>query len=486
MTPSGVFAFGPFEFDSRSGELRKHGLRVRLPDQARAVLELLLARPGDVVTREDIRQRLWPADTFVEFDTATSSIVRKLRDALGDSADQPRFVETLPRRGYRFIAPVLVGAEAAAAAHAAAPALPAAGTPASPSRSRSWTGPAWISVTVAIGLLGAAAVLARTAARPRVSPEANDAYMKGVAARGRESVPGFRAAVTYFEEAAAKQPDFAMAYAQIADAQLQLVYAGEFAPREIVPRADAAVQRALALDETIAFAHRTRAEILQTYYWEWDAGNREIRRSLELDRTSSDARAYAASMALTDGRVNEAIAEAEEAHARDPLSPRAALTLAGILRASGQVDRSLDELRTLVARDPRIARAHFQIGVTYALKEQWPQAVDALQEALEITPANARFQSYLGFALAKAGRLAEARAVLDQLRARAQLQYVSGFGLALLHDALGEGDAALAALTRAYDEHAVEFSQWRQYPGFKALQTEPRYQAIFRRVVRQQ
>ncbi len=98
--------FGAFEVDLRSGELRKHGIRLKLQDQPFQILAQLLERSGDVVTREEIRNKLWPADTFVDFDTGLNSAIKKLRDALGDSADEPRYIETLPRRGYRFIAQV--------------------------------------------------------------------------------------------------------------------------------------------------------------------------------------------------------------------------------------------------------------------------------------------------------------------------------------------------------------------------------------------
>jgi TolB-like protein/DNA-binding winged helix-turn-helix (wHTH) protein/Flp pilus assembly protein TadD len=98
--------FGAFEVDLRSGELRKHGIRLKLHGQPFQVLSLLLEHPGDVVTREELRQKLWPADTFVDFDTGLNSAVKKLRDVLGDSAEHPRFIETLPRHGYRWLAPV--------------------------------------------------------------------------------------------------------------------------------------------------------------------------------------------------------------------------------------------------------------------------------------------------------------------------------------------------------------------------------------------
>ena len=123
--------FGAFDVDLRSGELRKHGIRLKLQDQPFQVLALLLEHPGDVVTREELRQKLWPADTFVDFDTGLNSAVKKLRDALGDSAEKPRYIETLPRRGYRFIARVENGdltASAAVEEHLA-PVLPLEATP---------------------------------------------------------------------------------------------------------------------------------------------------------------------------------------------------------------------------------------------------------------------------------------------------------------------------------------------------------------------
>lgn len=101
-----IVRFGTFEVDLRAGELRKQGRRIKLQDQPFQVLAVLLQRPGEVVTREELRSQNWPPDTFVDFDNSLNTAINKLREALGDSADNPRFIETLPRRGYRFIAPV--------------------------------------------------------------------------------------------------------------------------------------------------------------------------------------------------------------------------------------------------------------------------------------------------------------------------------------------------------------------------------------------
>ena len=104
--PGKAVRFGPYELDLESDELLKEGVRIKLQDQPFQILCILLEKPGRIVTREELKNRVWPADTFVEFDQGVYSAVRRLRDALCDSAESPRYVETLARRGYRFIAPV--------------------------------------------------------------------------------------------------------------------------------------------------------------------------------------------------------------------------------------------------------------------------------------------------------------------------------------------------------------------------------------------
>jgi len=105
-SPSHILRFGVFQINLAARELRKHGVRVRLPGQPFYLLSILLEKPGEVVTREEMRQRLWAADTFVDFEHGLNSAIKKLRAALGDSPDNSRYIETIPRLGYRFIAPV--------------------------------------------------------------------------------------------------------------------------------------------------------------------------------------------------------------------------------------------------------------------------------------------------------------------------------------------------------------------------------------------
>jgi TolB-like protein/DNA-binding winged helix-turn-helix (wHTH) protein/Tfp pilus assembly protein PilF len=148
-----VLRFGAFEVDLSSGELQKHGTKIRLQEQPFQILAMLLDRPGEVVAREDLRRKLWPSDTFVDFDVGLNNAILRLRSTLGDSAEKPRFIETLPRRGYRFIAAVHNGGPAAAQTSVvsnstlAAPAEAGAQTAEFTSAARRPSSILWISIT---------------------------------------------------------------------------------------------------------------------------------------------------------------------------------------------------------------------------------------------------------------------------------------------------------------------------------------------------
>jgi eukaryotic-like serine/threonine-protein kinase len=145
--PTEILRFGAFEFDLRSRELRKKGLRIRLQEQPLQVLSVLLRHPGEVVTREELHSELWSTDTFVDFDNGLNTAINKLRESLGDSSTNPRFIETLPRRGYRFIAPVAGNGQ-----------KPSATGPAAISHTQNWTVARFVWLLVIVGLLAAVAI----------------------------------------------------------------------------------------------------------------------------------------------------------------------------------------------------------------------------------------------------------------------------------------------------------------------------------------
>ena len=646
LTPGArVFRFGVFELDARSGELRRHGLKIRLPEQSFQILRTLLERPGEMVTREELRQVLWPAETFVDFEVGLNSAVRKLREALDESADRPRFIETVPRRGYRFI-PQLVSPVDGPTPSPAAPAPPSAGQepvtasdlaaapptdPVSmpapigrPSRvarrramavlfvlmvgiagfayTRGVLHPQATSVeppiasivvlpfenltgdpaqdyladsvteaiTAHLAQLDGVDVISRTSARqykqthkplpqiraelnnvegvvegtlqrsgdkvritakliraetdrtllaqiyegemsgmfrlhqqiaselavaagrPRPSPvrartissKAYDAYVKGLNARGLQRHEGFRRAVGYLEEAIAIEPGFAEAYAELAIVQVQFLYGGPYSPHQVIPKAEAAARKALQLDDNLPKAHRALGQILNLYYWRWEEGDKELERAAAVGGLDDPPEAVSASLRRR-GRYGDAIAAAERGRRLDPLSVQAQIAVGNAYRAAGQYDRAISEYRRALAMSPANNRAQFQLGVNLVAMGR---PTDALRElelaARQATGHNSRMEAYLGYAYAMAGRAHDARAVLEELEAHRQDQYVSWYGIALIHDALGEKAPALAALQHAFDDRAVEFGLHDQYAPFKTIASEPAFQAVLRQVGR--
>jgi TolB-like protein/DNA-binding winged helix-turn-helix (wHTH) protein/Tfp pilus assembly protein PilF len=631
-----------FELDRDSGELRRHGLKIRLPDQSFQILKALLRRPGEVVTREELRQVLWTSDTFVDFEVGLNSAVRKLREALDDAADNPRFIETLPRRGYRFIASVSTPAElplpaleeasdafaASAAQPTVEPSAPAAALPIAPPpavaarRVRVWavlvvaalaagagalyqrggigsrprpaadpiravvvlpfenlTGDAsqdyfvdsvTDAVTAHLGRVAGLDVVSRTSARqykqtgkrlqeigrelqvdgvvegavarsgggvritarliraatdrdvwtqiyegdlnqmlalqqqiaseiavaagrgePGAGPtrraidaKAYELYLKGLESHGLQRHEGFRRAVTYFEEAAAIQPDFGEAYAALALSQLQLLFGGPLSPHETIPKAEAAARKALQLDETLPRAHWALGQILSLYYWRWEDGVRSLDRAHALRGAGDDMTTALSESLVRRGRVAEAIAAAERGRKLDPLAVGAQLALGSAYRAAGQHDRALKEIRRALEMSPRNTRALYQLGITYVAMGRIDDAIPEFEGAVHSGQVhNSRMEAYLGYAYAAAGRTADARNILKELDAHRREQYVSWFGIALIHDALGERGLALAALRRAHEDRAVEFALMRQYyPPFKAVASEPEFHTLLQSV----
>jgi DNA-binding winged helix-turn-helix (wHTH) protein/tetratricopeptide (TPR) repeat protein len=496
---SHVVRFGVFELDAQSSELHRNGMKVRLADQPVQILKVLLEHPGELVTREHLRQRLWTSDTYVAFDLGLNSAVRKLREALGDSADNPRFIETLPRRGYRFIAPI-----ASAGGKERQSEVSEGSTARNPGVRDKWTVTAAIIVlaVAALGIgyervwrarpgdqvsggvaamrvnsapAGAATPGPRHAADVRaVDPAAYNLFINGVEATGRETYQQFRDAIAYFEQAVARQPNFAEAHAAIAQTQLQFLFTGPLSPREVIPKAEAEARKAIELDETLAQPHRTLGLILQRFYWKWEEGDRELRRARELNAVPNDAEEIPT--LIRTGRVDEAIAEAERGRTRDVRSFDVYLNLALAYQAKGDFDRARAEIQRGVELRPDLPRGYFQLGATLVLMGRPRDAIPALEKAVNSSSIhNPRFQAYLGYAFAASGRHADARRILASLDARAQQQYVSSFGVSLIYDALGEKGAALSAFQRAFEERALEFSQAAQYPSFRTIASEPRF-----------
>jgi tetratricopeptide (TPR) repeat protein len=464
-----------------------------------------------------LRRRLWPADTFVDFDLSVNSAVRKLREALGDSAEHPTFIETLPRVGYRFIAPVerpqisrhdaerwvqgfIAGLDAVERLPSSLDAAEGQLSSASPLRRRPrlpWAVALGALALITLGALGwwwglgapriqlsrsiAVRPLKNVAASvlsPRnrvISPEAKELYERGVTAHGALRNGD---ALSYFQQAVAIQTDYAEAHAALALSWVQFLYGGTQSPEEVLFKAEAAAARALVLDDTLVDAYKAVAESRSVY---GDAAGADW----AIDRLQTVALRGAESESLTQlsrlhlirQRVKEAVDAAERALEFDPRWLNARIALARAHRADGRPERAITELRkALQNRDQ--TNVLFHLGVTYVLKGDIKAGIRELENLVERRGSNLRFKAYLGYAYARDGRKGEARTILEELLRLQELQYVSSFGIALILDALDEKTAAQAALDLAWREHAVEFIMLDAYPKFDTLVAHPRYQQL--------
>jgi TolB-like protein/DNA-binding winged helix-turn-helix (wHTH) protein/Tfp pilus assembly protein PilF len=627
--------FGAFELDLRSEELRKHGNKVKLQGQPVKILAILLARPGEMVAREALRKELWPEDTFVDFDSGLNSAIKKLREALGDSRESSRFIETLPRRGYRFIAPV-EEAESAAPGPSTSyeppvqalagwrlsryrlPVMVGAGVLAllfifvgtygvrwrevlgAETRPRPGTGQQSIqslavlplenlssdpdqeyfaegmtdALTTDLAKIGTLKVISRTSSmqfkgtkkplqqiakelnvdalvegtvvrsgsrvritaqlidvrydktlwaesyewdlrdvlalqsqvaraianeikvdlRPQeqarlttvrqVDPEAEIAYLRGRYEMDKWTREGFKEGFRYFQQAVQEDPGFAEAWAGLSDAYYEW---GQFdiAPKaETLPKARAAAQKALELDETLSEAHVSVATIAVGGMP--SVAEKELQRAIALD--PSDARAHQVYGILLRryGRFDQSLAELERAEELDPLTPKKKNNLGVALYFVGRYDEALEWFHQVPDPDLDSEQRHRRMAEIYEHKKMQKEAIAEFVASLRFgakADLAARVErSYLssGYAEAKETLL---RGEVDWAEKQAKSGTVSkdAFWIARDYAILGDKNKAIGWLETAYQNPFGGFQDYKMDPQLADLRSDPRVQELARR-----
>lgn len=503
-----VLRFGAFEANLATAELYSKGRRVHVQQQPFAVLAALLEHPGELVTREVLRSRLWTNGTVVEFDQSLNKSVAKLRDALGDSAAHPRYIETLPKRGYRFIAPVTRRVEPVADESANAPA-PVAGAaePAShpvqaaelraPRVSARVWAPATI-LTVAAGLLvlslassNSPAPLEAGADRATRAPgvrspihAARDAYDRGRLALSRRTPEGLRLGVIHFERAVALSPRYAQAYAGLADGWSLLSSYGVMDPREGMPRARAAANRALALDPSMAHAHASLARTAMIFDWDWPTAAFHFERALTLDPGDATTHQWHAYYLSAIGRHDEAIAEARRAVAAAPLSLNTNTGLGYVLYLARQYDAAEQQLGRTLEIDPDFAQARRNLALVKVQQGHVAEARVLLQRVADASPSTIA-AAELAWVRALDGDRAGAREALDDLDQRRGAEYVSPDVLALVSSGLGAREPAVAWLQRAYEMRVPSIAHLPVEPVWDPLRDDERVRRMVAVIARE-
>lgn len=646
-----IFRFGLFEADVSRSTLTRKGVRVKIQDQPFRVLIRLLENSGEIVTREELRRKLWPEGTYVDFDGSLNVILKKLRAAIDDDSDNPRFIQTVPRRGYRFIAPVsevsqsqqpaeLDGASstAAGAEYAAQPA--GVSPPRHPPLAVTVSSRRLLAILAAglvLLILAAVAyrmrsprpsqataqkrvmlailpfqnlsndpaqdyfsdglteetitdlgqmspqrlgVIARTSAmvykhtdktvsqigrelgvdyilegsvrrdgdKARISaqlirvrdqihlwarnydrevkdlievqddlgkaiatqvqanltpqreselsetravnPEAYDLYLRARYYWNKRTPEGIKESIGYYRQATDRDPNFAMAYAALADAYNLSNIIGPYSAKESLPLAKAAAEKAIQLDASLAEAHAALGMAMSHYDFDFPGAEREFQKALEVNPNSAYAHLFYSNCYLMPmGRVREAIAENKKALELDPLSLPINNFMAETYQLAGDYEEAYQQYQHTIAMDPTFPLAHEYYSWFLIETGKYEAAITEHQKAMLLsgaspevvsTEAAAAFEAYrtggpTGYWRRLLGIILEQRNKSDRS--------TTASNVSLAYALVGDKDSAFAWLDKAYDEReGQQITLVKAEFGWRNLHGDPRFAVFLRRM----
>jgi tetratricopeptide (TPR) repeat protein len=294
---------------------------------------------------------------------------------------------------------------------------------------------------------------------------------------------GLDASRTMFEEAIRLDPNYALAHDGLAYSWYLEGFLGFVAPKEAMPKAKAAVRRAIELDETVAEAHSTLGVILALYDWDWSGAERELLRSIELNGASPVCHdGFAFYYLRPVGRIEEAVNETQQALSLDPLSILFRVHLAFLFYLQHKFEHSIAQFRKVLEMSPQYYLAHAMMGNVHTFLGEFHEALECYRHARE-ADANSKFVDSLeAMTLARAGRRAEATALLDRISQRAANDYISPVSIAYICTALDDKDRAFENLDRAIFDRDPNILGLQSNPIFESLKTDARYHAILRKM----
>lgn len=578
MSPAGsraarVVRFGVFEADLHTRELRKRGVRMKLQEKPFQLLELLLEKAGELVTRKEVANRLWPG-IYVNFDRSLNTAVNALRRALGDSSRNPRFLETRAGLGYRFIAPVERSAAPEAevtsrnlieslavlpfqnetgdraledltleipagiiAAASGLEGLRVAGRSAAFSFRGSEVDPVQAGETLRVctvltgkfwrhgGSLNTSIDLVDSRSGRRVwsdrievaagaeippaqrisneifarlgprlerrrrrgglgiaRPEARQDYLRGRYFAAKMTADALRQAIAYFNAAIEDDPDYAQAYAGLADAYILMGLIGAVAPKNAFPKAKELALKSLRLDESAAEGHVALAAVRAFYEWDWSGAGAEYRTAIESDPDHAAAlQGYGKYFCVT-GRMDEAISTLQRAREIDPLSLSIGNDYAWMLYMARDYEGALRQAWMTLTVEPRFAAAQLTLGLA---NEQLGNFEDAIVEFHNASVCSSDWPAALA-ALAHAhivaGQRDEAMQTIKKLQDIGRDRYVSPYCLSLVDAAGGDADAAFRLLARAVQERDAWVVWLAVDPRFDPLRRDRRFVDLIARI----
>ena len=324
----------------------------------------------------------------------------------------------------------------------------------------------------------------RLASTRPVSTQSYENYLKGRYYWNKRSQEGLTKAINYFQVAIEKDPNYALAYAGLADCYsiIGSVIVGTVPAAEVAPKARAAALKSLELDNTLAEAHTSLATVRFNYDWDWNSAASGFRRAVELNPSYATAYQRNSLYLMSMGRTTESIAEMNRAHDLDPLSTSTNFSLGSRLYMAREYDQAIEQLRNTIDMDPDFLLPHLVLGQAYEQKKAYDQAITELRRAADISQNSPPALAALARTYAVAGRTTEARNLLDQLMRQSKKQYVSPFYVAIVYAGLGEKEQALDWLEKAYGDHSNAIVFLKVDPQLDTLRSNPRFHELQRKL----
>ena len=315
-----------------------------------------------------------------------------------------------------------------------------------------------------------------------VDPAAYEAYLKGRYFWNKRTGDGLKKAIGYFNLAIDKDPNYAKAYAGLANS-----YAlsgdweyGILSPQDAFPKAKAAATKALALDDNLAEAHTSLAFILDLYEWDWESAEKEYKRAIALYPGYATAHHWYAWHLIVTGRTSEGIAQLRTAESLDPLSLIISADLADALCIAHLDDESVQQSRKTLEMDPNFAIARYELGQAYQQKHMYTEAIEEFKRAIQLAGDNEIFNANLAYAYAASGRQEEALKIAKDLEDQQSRHSSTDANIALIYVGLGDLDQAMIWLEKAYQARFNPSILLR--PAFDPLRSDARFQDLLRRI----
>jgi tetratricopeptide (TPR) repeat protein len=322
----------------------------------------------------------------------------------------------------------------------------------------------------------------RLTRHPTENAEAYRLYLKGRHYWNRWTEEGFYKAIEYFQQAADKDPSYALAYTGLADSYVLLGWNSYLPPKEVFPKGKAAAITALQLDPNLAEAHTSLAAVLWLHDWQWKEASTEFKRSLELCPAYPTANHWYAEYVMTMGPQEEAIARMKNSQEIDPLSLIINVAVGWALYLTRQYDEAIEQLLRTVELDPNYCVTYWILGLALRQTGCHELAITEGEKAVKLSGDSPLMRAALAHTLGAAGNTGEATLILDDLNKLAKQKYVSPYFLAGIHIALRENERAMECLEKSYEER----SHWLLYlhtdPGMDAVRGNAHFQDLLQRV----